>query len=153
MRPSGTDTSLPEACRWEPGKTGRSQQRMKILTKVSLSDLHGAWSREEGKILCCLFLFKLGLAGKKRKRERKRNLVIDPSSPRVSYCCFVCFHLCSENLVWQISGWGLQKYGQIEVWVAFHLLLGSCCHPWGRLEFDVTPMAGGRERDNDGTNV
>lgn len=53
---STLNTTHPRACKRDPEKTGRSEQRLRILTSVSSPGslpVLSAQSREEGRILCC----------------------------------------------------------------------------------------------------
>lgn len=98
-KPQGHPTQS-RAYRQQSGKAGRSQQRVRIVTKVSPRGV--CWSKFSWQDKHWLSSFL----------------------SQESYCLLVSF-LCPENLAWQPSGW-TPTYDQIMVWIAPQLVAGSC---------------------------
>lgn len=53
------------------------------------------------------------------------------SFPGTAIAIWFVFFLYPENLNWELSGWGPQKYAQTAMWVAPHLQQGVAGQKWG----------------------
>lgn len=88
--------------------------------------------REEGKIPLWLAEFLT---------SKSRPIGYWPFLSQGQLLVFVCFFLCSENLAWQLSVLGYQKYGPTEIWAVLQfatealLTVTSSQHCWVSLTF------------------